>query len=247
MAAPAAAAAAGVSTTATAAVLPNQIILDANCPLSSQNNIVVPPQLLAAMPGLLRCTFTLPLNSSLTSGTVQAQLRTLFSATYEVDSGPPTPYDFAANETAVDDASTCVEVWAQRITDASQVQAADMDDNPDLVAAMSSLNQPGVQLSLAPKHMVSGRVPPSRGSLLAIPYRVCGNKSIEWTETYGPFASDSCGMLLVSCGRCSSRAWHACSIHLWWCFSLLSVLCYDTWPRCAPGLHHSASLVDYVG
>lgn len=178
--------------------VPQQFVLEANCPLTPQGNLVIPPQLLSAVPGVLRCTFTLPLNSSSTAGTVQAQLRTLFSASYEVDSGLPTPYSFAANATAEDVASDCVEVWGQRITDASQVQTADMDVNLDLAAVMGSLSQPGVHLAAAPKRVVSGRVPPSHGSLLAIPYRVCGNKSIEWTESHGPLTCDSCGMNLVS-------------------------------------------------
>lgn len=179
-----------------------QVIVDASCPLGPQGALVIPPQLITTIPAVLRCSFTLPLNSTAHRGTVQAQLRTIFSSTYEVDSGPPVPYDLssdaAGSAASPSSPSSCVEVWAKRVEDVGEVQAADMDVNADLAAALANLAKPGFRLAAAPKRLLYGRIPPAPGGLLAIPYQVCGNKSIEWVETYGPFTSDTCGVSMVS-------------------------------------------------
>eukprot|EP00775_Hariotina_reticulata_P001893 gene1893-2227_t len=166
------------------------ILGNLTCPLGAQGAIIIPPKLLSNMPGTLRCTFQVPIpDSSFLSGTAQAQLKTLLSSTFEVDSGAPMDYAFGSNFTAIE-ANGCINIYSERIQQANSVTESQRVANPNLDAVLTSIGNTSL---LGLPSAVQGRVPPSASGLLAIPVSLCGNQTIEWTEAFGPFGSLECG------------------------------------------------------
>lgn len=184
---------------AAAAQATEQLFVDANCPISTQEGtIIVPPQLMSTMPGTVRCTFDIPVDMAFETGTIQAQYKTVILNNYKdgVDSGPPTPYTFSGNSTDVE-SGACIDVWLKRVVNETEVSEADTQANPDLAAALSSVKDYMYRIVRTTRY-VGGRMPPVRNSFLAMPYTVCSNTTIEWSEQYGPYSSDDCGTSMVS-------------------------------------------------
>jgi len=164
------------------------------CPLGAQGAIIIPPKLMSNTPGSLRCTFEIPLpDNSFMIGTAQAQMKTLLSSTFEVDSGTPMNYSVSSNLTAAE-ANGCMNVFSERILLASSVTDSQRWANPDLDAVLKSVDN--ITLLGLPSG-TQGRVPAPSSSLLAVPVSVCGNQTLEWTEIFGPFSSTECGRKLV--------------------------------------------------
>jgi hypothetical protein len=186
------------SSSGEAADAPQQLFVDAHCPVSSQGNVLVPPQLVTSIPGTVRCMFHIPVDASFEAGTIQAQYKTVILNSYAdgVDSGPPTPYTFSSNITEAESAS-CVDIWVKRIVNESEVAEADLASNPGLGMALTAMKD-HMYTTLRSAKYVSGRMPPVRGSFLAVPYTVCANATIEWAEQYGPYTSNDCGTGVVS-------------------------------------------------
>lgn len=184
-----------------------QLIVNVSCPLEqAAGSIVVPPQLLAGLPGTLRCAFELPLNASWEAGMLQAQARTLLSKESDIDSGQPQPYDFASNASAME-VGGCVAVWGRRITPAAAdasggggnaaLPAVEQAGSADVESVLALARTHGYKLAPAPARVTGGRAPPAPGGLLAVPLTVCANRSLQWTEVHGPFTRLDCGSSLV--------------------------------------------------
>jgi hypothetical protein len=194
------------SSSVAAAGSPQQLFVDAHCPVSSQGNILVPPQLVSSMPGTIRCVFDIPVNASFEDGTIQAQYKTVILNSYAegVDSGPPTPYTFGSNVTEAESGS-CVDIWVKRVANESEVSEAELASNPGLKIVLSAMKD-HMYSTIRSARYVSGRMPPVRSSFLAMPYTVCANATIEWAEQYGPYTADECGTGVVS------RAWPSAKV-----------------------------------
>lgn len=168
-----------------------------SCPMVG-NNIIIKP--MDDTPSQTVCEFKVPVEGAWKDGLIQAQLQTLLSTTYEVDSGAPKPYDFNESGGPVVKKmyqGECVNVQLTRVTNPVDLQSA--NNNPAVANLAHALG--GDKFKLLPMGSVQvgsgGRVPPSITDAQAAPLVVCGNETLTWRETYGPWSEYDCGPNMV--------------------------------------------------
>lgn len=168
------------------------------CPMVG-NNIVVRP-LAGDTPGTLVCEFKASIDKEWKKGFIQAQMQTLLSTTFEVDSGAPKQYDFDDKAHVQRIAhGECVSLHIMRVTNPVDLQSA--NGNPAVASLAQQMG--GDAFKLLPMGTVaSGRMPPPASDSTAAPMVVCGNETVAWRETYGPFTEYDCGPNMVrSCAQ----------------------------------------------
>jgi len=205
----------GIRVAITRANSTEQQYVNVTCP-DMVSNIIVRGTV-GDVPGTLVCEFKAPIDAAWKKGAVQAQLQTLLSLKFEVDSGIPKPYDFA--ETAGVQTlhqGECVSVKLTRVTNPVDLQTANA--NPAVATLAQTLG--GSKFKLLPMGVLetggARRVPPAANDEAAQPLVVCGNETVAWRETYGPWSELDCGPSMVSavmsCGAvktsCGSSGFH---------------------------------------
>lgn len=169
-----------------------------SCPMVG-NSILVRAQL-ANEPGTLVCEFKSPIEAAWKKASAQAQMQTLLSATFDVDSGMPQAYDFDASSAQIQSLyqGECVNLQLTRVTQNADLQSANA--NPAVATLAKSLG--GDRFKVLPmsavKPSVDSRVPPAATDRRTAPLVVCGNETVAWRETYGPFSEYDCGPNMVS-------------------------------------------------
>lgn len=194
--------------------------ISATCPMVG-SNIMVAPQV-GDTPGTLVCEFKTSVDPDWKKGFIQAQLQTLLSATFEVDSGVPKQYDF-------DDKAhvqqmfqgECVSLHIMRITNPVDLQSA--NSNPAVASLAKQMG--GDAFKLLPMGTVAGgTMPPAASDSTAAPMVVCGNETVAWRETYGPFTEYDCGPNMVRTLRTRCPPSRDCNLASWPC-KFVWVLC----------------------
>ena len=165
------------------------------CPLVG-NNIIIKP--MDDTPSTLVCEFKAPIDAAWKKGTIQAQLQTLLSASYEVDSGLPKAYDFDEKASVQRMyQGECVSVQLTRVTNPVDLQSA--NKNPAVASLARSMG--GEKFKLITMGQVlagaDGRVPPAATNTAAAPLVICGNDTVAWREAYGPWTEYDCGPNMV--------------------------------------------------
>lgn len=175
-----------------------------NCPMLG-NNIVIRP-MLDGTPGTLVCDFKESIQPADKKGYIQAQLQTLLSAKHEVDSGAPRAYDFDDKASVqIMQEGECVSMSVMRVTNPVDIMSA--NQNPAVASLAQDMG--GEKFKLVPLGFVTaGTIPPAANSQ-AEPMVLCGNSTVSWQESYGPFTEYDCGpnmvrLRLMSC-RCIQK------------------------------------------
>lgn len=87
----------------------------------------------------------------------------------------------------------CVAVNVMRVTNPVDIMSA--NQNPAVASLARDMG--GDKFKLVPRgRLMSGRIPPAASSQ-AEPMVVCGNKTVAWRESYGPFTEYDCGPNMV--------------------------------------------------